>query len=107
MSSPGIDESDQQMQQLFAALAPEVADLGFTDRAMGHIARRVWVRRVASAAALVIALPLVATVLGALLPAGVVVSSVDGSPGGSGWDGSVAVGFCLLLVLWFSVAVRD
>ena len=95
MNSNGIDEEDRQMRQLFAAVAPQITDRGFTDQAMRRIHRLVWIRRLASTVALVVALPLLVTVLGAvLMPAG-------GWPllEGAAWDASIAVGLCLLLLL--------
>lgn len=107
MSSTEIDGGDQQMQQLFAAVAPQVADRGFTDQAMRRIAWRVWIRRLASTAILVVAFPLLVTVLAALLLPTEALSLIrNGGLGSSGWDASMAVGFCLLLLLRVPEAVR-
>lgn len=107
MGSTEIEERDQQLGQLFDAVAPEVRDRGFTDQAMRRIARLVWIRRLATTVALAVAVPLLVIVLAAVLvPAGAL-SSIEGAgPGGSAWDASAAVGVCLLLVVRAANAVR-
>lgn len=106
MRNRDSDDNDRQMQDLFTALAPQVADHGFTQRTLRRISRLIWMRRLASAAALIIALPLLLTVVGeVLLPAEVTRSLASGSALVSGWDVVVAVGICLLA--WRAVEAVD
>jgi hypothetical protein len=106
MNSPDVDEGDPGMAELFSAVAPEALDAGFTDRAMRRLARRVWIRRVASGAALAVALPMMITLLAALLlPTEAWPPAAE--QGGLGWVASVALAVCLPLLLRVAATVRD
>jgi hypothetical protein len=101
MNSPETDDIDPQMRQLFDAVAPQVADRGFTDEAMRPITRMIWIRRLAATVLVAVALPLAVTVLAALL----LPAEASSAPRGVSWDASIVVGLCLLL-LPLTAAVR-
>jgi thiosulfate reductase cytochrome b subunit len=102
------DRIDSQMRQVFAVVAPEVPDRGFTDGAMRRISRMTALRRLASVAVLIVLLPLLVVVLAAVVePAdslGVIAGSTSTGPG---WDTGLAFTLCLLLAPLLVGAVRE